>query len=97
MRFHRAPFVFTLALSFLSLLLPFAATISYAQETTGGLQGNQGRFGAYSKLYGSGFQPDLAWWQGDPDGQQGQLRFANLPPGPYVITVTAKGFSRPEA
>jgi hypothetical protein len=95
MRFHRAPFVFTLALSFLSLLLPFAATISYAQETTGGLQGTirdaSGAVLPNSTVAVS--SPTLPGGKVTQSDSKGNYRLSNLPPGPYVITVTAKGFT----
>src|SRR5229473_7592700 len=81
----------------ISLVLTLCAFFSFsalAQETTGGLQGTvKDATGAVmpnakvmvtsSTLVGSK--------EIDTDGS-GYYRFANLPPGTYTITVTAKGF-----
>ncbi|HEX8815265.1 MAG TPA: TonB-dependent receptor [Terriglobales bacterium] len=75
----------------LALLL---AGMSFAQETTGGLQGTvkdpTGAVvpSAHVVITGSSLVGNKAQ---DSDAA-GYYRFANLPPGTYTITVTAKGF-----
>jgi hypothetical protein len=76
------------------LCLLFSAAV-FAQETTGGLQGTvKDPSGAVvSKAHvvvsGSSLIGDKA---ADTDSG-GYYRFANLPPGTYTVTATAKGFS----
>jgi outer membrane receptor protein involved in Fe transport len=86
---------FCMLISVCFLGLALSALPLYAQETTGGLQGTvKDPSGAVvprahvvvtgSTLVGSKEE--------DTDGS-GYYRFANLPPGNYTLTVTAKGFS----
>ncbi len=87
---------FWVVLSICCLIIVTLPALSlYAQETTGGLQGTvKDPSGAVvprahvvvtgTALVGSKEQ--------NTDGS-GYYRFANLPPGDYTITVTAKGFS----
>ena len=82
----------TLVQTFALLLL---ATTVFAQETTGGLQGTvRDQSGAvlskaHVVLTGSTLVGDRT---ADTDGS-GYYHFANLPPGTYTVTVTARGFS----
>src|SRR6202011_4966415 len=84
-------------LSFFLSIVTFVILFSsgaVAQETTGGLQGavkdpsGASVPGAKVVVTGSGLVGDK---QAQTDSA-GYYRFANLPPGTYVITVTAKGF-----
>ncbi len=95
MRSHRAPLVLTCVVSFLSLFLPFTAGISYAQETTAGLQGavKDGTGAVIPNATVTISSPTLVGDKTTVTDKQGNYRFANLPPGPYVINVTAKGFT----
>jgi hypothetical protein len=74
-------------------LLLFAATM-FAQETTGGLQGSvkdpSGAvvYQAHVVVLGASLTGEKT---ADTD-RSGYYRFANLPPGSYSVTVTAKGF-----
>jgi hypothetical protein len=71
------------------------AHVAKAQETTGGLQGTvkdpSGASvpGAHVVVTGTSL---VRTKEVDTDSS-GYYRFANLPPGKYTITVTAKGFS----
>ena len=86
MRFH------TLMLCIAALLL--FASGAVAQETTGGLQGTvKDQSGAvvpnaHVVVHGATLVVDKGI---DTDGS-GYFRFANLPPGDYDVTVSAKGF-----
>lgn len=66
-----------------------------AQETTGGLQGTvkdpSGAVVPKAHVVVNGAAL-VGSKEDDTDGS-GYYRFANLPPGPYTITVTAKGFT----
>lgn len=79
-------------LAIIALLLSGVAI--YAQETTGGLQGTvkdaSGAVigGAHVEVIGS----NLVGSKSIDTDSSGYYRFANLPPGAYAITVTAKGF-----
>ncbi len=79
--------------SFLFVLALLAA-VAFAQETTGGLQGTVRDptsavvSNAHVELTGSSL---VGKKEADTDGS-GYYRFANLPPGTYALTVTAKGF-----
>jgi Carboxypeptidase regulatory-like domain len=81
--------VFAVAIT-LSLSVPSAV----AQETTGGLQGtvkdSSGAVVAGAKVVVVG--DALVGSKEIDTDTSGYYRFANLPPGPYTITVTAKGF-----
>src|SRR5215472_1362725 len=76
-------------------LLFAVAQVAMAQETTGGLQGTvkdpSGATipGAHVVVTGSAL---VGSKEADTDSN-GYYRFANLPPGNYTITISAKGFS----
>jgi hypothetical protein len=80
--------------SFLFVLALLAA-VAFAQETTGGLQGvvrdpsSAVVANAHVELTGSALAGKK---EADTDGA-GYYRFANLAPGTYTLTITAKGFS----
>jgi hypothetical protein len=95
MRFYRVFFVLTCVLSFLSFSLPFGAVTSYAQETTAGLQGTvkDGTGAVIPNATVTISSPTLVGDKTVVTDKQGNYRFANLPPGPYVVNVTAKGFT----
>jgi outer membrane receptor protein involved in Fe transport len=75
--------------------LAVSALSLYAQETTAGLQGTvkdpSGAVVARAHVAVTG-STLVGSKEEDTDGS-GYYRFANLPPGNYTITVTAKGFS----
>src|SRR5215472_7710430 len=76
-------------------LLFAVAQVAMAQETTGGLQGTvkdpSGATipGAHVVVTGSAL---VGSKEADTDSN-GYYRFANLPPGNYTITISAKGFT----
>jgi hypothetical protein len=76
-------------------ILALSAFSLYAQETTGGLQGTvkdpSGAVvpGAHVVVTGT----TLVGSKSENSDGSGYYRFANLPPGNYTITVTAKGFT----
>jgi hypothetical protein len=74
-------------------LLLFAATM-FAQETTGGLQGSvKDPSGAVvSQAHVVVVGASLTGEKAADTDKSGYYRFANLPPGSYTVTVTAKGF-----
>jgi hypothetical protein len=74
-------------------LLVFAASM-FAQETTGGLQGSvKDPSGAVvSQAHVVVVGTSLTGEKTADTDKSGYYRFANLPPGSYVVTVTAKGF-----
>ena len=83
-------------LTLLQILAMFLfATAAVAQETTAGLQGTvkdpSGAVVVKARVVVSGTTL-VGNKQAETDGS-GYYRFANLPPGTYSITVTAKGFS----
>ena len=92
MRFERFPRVCGWLLAVTVLLATSAAV--FAQETTGGLTGTvrdtSGAVvsGAHVEVMGT----TLAGKKVMDADSAGNYRFANLPPGIYTITVTAKGF-----
>jgi Carboxypeptidase regulatory-like domain len=95
MRPFRPLLALTCLLSFIFLALPFTATISYAQETTGGIQGTV-KDGAGAVLPDTTVtvsSPSLVGGKTTTTDKQGNYRFTNLPPGPYVVTARAKGFT----
>ena len=75
----------------LLLLMPLAG---HAQETTGGLQGTvkdpSGAVVPHAAVAIA--SASLAGGKEQDTDSSGSYRFANLPPGSYTITVTAKGF-----
>jgi hypothetical protein len=79
-----------LVLVVMSVPLPLAI----AQETTGGLQGTVKDYtgavvsGAHVEVKGS----TLVGSKSADTDSAGYYRFANLPPGTYSLSVTAKGF-----
>ncbi len=78
----------------LVFVLALLVAVTFAQETTGGLQGivrdptSAVVSGAHVELTGSTL---VGKKETDTDGA-GYYRFANLPPGTYLLTVKAKGF-----
>ena len=77
----------------LLLLVLFAPTL-LAQETTGGLQGTvkdpSGAVVPHARVVVTG--TTLVGSKEVLTDSSGYYRFANLPPGLYVLTVTAEGF-----
>src|ERR1700758_362019 len=67
----------------------------FAQETTGGLQGtikeSSGAVISHAQVQIAG--TSLVGTKQVTTDDSGYYRFANLPPGTYKITVTAKGFA----
>jgi len=80
---------------FFLFVLALLAAVAFAQETTGGLQGTVRDptsavvANAHVALTGTSL---VGKKEADTDGA-GYYRFANLPPGVYAITITAKGFT----
>jgi hypothetical protein len=76
-------------------LLSFVPRASYAQETTGGLQGTvkdpSGAVVPGAKVVVTGAA--LVGSKETDTDSSGYYRFANLPATNYTITVTAKGFA----
>jgi Carboxypeptidase regulatory-like domain len=95
MRLYRGFLVVAAFLPIVSLSLPFTATTAYAQETTAGLQGTvkDGTGAVLPNVAVTVSSPSLVGDKTTTTDKQGNYRFANLPPGPYVISTTAKGFS----
>src|SRR5215467_6470384 len=85
--------VLTLLCSLTMFTLP--ALSLYAQETTGGLQGTvkdpSGAVVPKAHVVVTG--TTLVGSKEENTDNSGYYRFANLPPGDYTITVTAKGFT----
>jgi hypothetical protein len=96
MRFFRlqgVALVFALALA-LGLTLPVLQQPTYAQETTGGLQGTV-KDPSGAVVPGASVTvttPTLVGSKEVVTDAAGYYRFANLPPGSYTITVKAAGF-----
>src|ERR1700675_4456499 len=91
MRFKRSLLVtFLLAVAFCLL----ASTHMFAQETTGALQGTvkdpSGAVVSHAQVVVT--SNILAGNKTVNTDSSGYYRFANLPPGSYVVTITAKGF-----
>src|ERR1700680_5345317 len=91
MRFKRSVLVTFWLAAALCLL---ASTQMFAQETTGALQGTvkdpSGAVVANAQVVAT--SNTLVGNKTTNTDASGYYRFANLPPGSYVITVTAKGF-----
>src|SRR2546426_12110792 len=70
------------------------SSLAFAQETTGGLQGTvkdpSGAVVPHAQVVVIGNA--LVGSKETETDTSGYYRFANLPPGTYTITVTAKGF-----
>src|SRR4029077_6544892 len=83
-----------LAISLALALCTFFSISALAQETTGGLQGTvkdpTGAVVPGAKVVVTGAA--LVGSKELSTDASGYYRFANLPPGAYTITVTAKGF-----
>src|SRR5580704_12978784 len=97
MRIHRGLLALFCVFSFVLLSsLPFTAvTSAYAQETTAGLQGTikDGTGAVIPNATVTISSPTLVGDKTTLADKQGNYRFANLPPGPYVVNVSAKGFT----
>ncbi|MGA6982020.1 MAG: carboxypeptidase regulatory-like domain-containing protein [Candidatus Sulfotelmatobacter sp.] len=74
--------------------LLFMVAQMFAQETTGGLQGtvkdSSGAVVAHAHVVVTG--TSLVGEKADDTDAAGYYRFANLPPGTYTVSITAKGF-----
>ena len=90
----RASFFCSL-LSVFVLSLFITASPSYAQETTGGLQGTikDGSGAVVPNATVSVSNPSLAGGKTTQSDSKGNYRFTDLPPGPYIVTASAKGFT----
>jgi hypothetical protein len=77
------------------VVIALFAMSAFAQETTGGLQGTvkdpSGAVVGHAQVVLTG-NSLMGTKQVETDGN-GYYRFANLPPGTYSMTVTAKGFN----
>jgi Carboxypeptidase regulatory-like domain/TonB dependent receptor len=95
MRLYRGFPALACILPFFCLSLPFTATAAYAQETTGGLQGTvkDGSGAVLPNTTVTISNPSLVGGKATTTDKQGNYRFTNLPPGPYVLTAAAKGFT----
>ena len=95
MRLYRALLALTCILTFGFLSSTFTAATAYAQETTAGLQGTvkDGTGAVIPNATVTISSPTLVGDKTVLTDKQGNYRFANLPPGPYVVNVTAKGFT----
>lgn len=77
------------------LVFALCATVAFAQETTGGLQGTvKDSTGAVvPNAQVSITSTAMIGAKTANTDNSGYFRFANLPPGTYTITVSAKGFN----
>ncbi len=79
----------------LAMMMVFLLTFSFAQETTGGLQGTvkdeKGALVAKAQVELTGTA--LVGSKTSSTDASGYYRFANLPPGVYVVTVKSAGFA----
>src|ERR1700737_4729011 len=84
---------FSALLKCVGALLLFVSS-AVAQETTGGLQGTikdpSGAVVPHAQVVTQG--TSLVGTKTAETDSNGYYRFANLPPGGYTLTVTAKGF-----
>src|SRR6266704_1825099 len=82
----------TLALCFLAILLMTSTAI--APETTAGIQGSvkDASGAALTKATVEVTSPALQGVKKQDASSSGTYRFSNLPPGDYIVTVTAPGF-----
>ena len=78
----------------LVFVLALLAAFAFAQETTGGLQGivRDPSSAVVPKAHVVVAGTALLGNKSEDTDASGYYRFANLPPGMYTITVTAKGF-----
>lgn len=78
----------------LALFAILICSCAFAQETTAGLQGTvkDSSGGIIIKASVEVSSPSLIGTKKVETDQGGYYRFANLPPGPYTVTVTAPGF-----
>src|SRR3954471_24135578 len=81
-------------LGLLALTLMLTSTIAFGQETTAGLQGTirDSSGGAIAKAGVTVTSQALIGMKKLDTDSSGYYRFANLPPGPYTVTVSATGF-----
>src|ERR1700744_6269138 len=96
MRSYRAFLGFSYAfLFFIALSASFTASVSYAHETTAGLLGTvkDGTGAVIPNATVTISSPTLVGDKTTTTDKQGNYRFANLPPRPYLVNVTAKGFT----
>src|SRR6202041_418203 len=95
MRLNRVLLALTCVLTFSFLSLTFTATTVYAQETTAGLQGTikDGTGAVIPNATVTISSPTLVGDKTTLADKQGNYRFVNLPPGPYIVNVAAKGFT----
>src|SRR5580704_13215137 len=83
-----------LSLGAIGSLCTFSPSV-YAQETTGGMQGAV-KDATGAVIPGAEVRvasPSLVGGKLTQTDSKGNYRFTNLPPGPYVLTVKAQGFT----
>ena len=83
----------------LMFVLALLAAVAFAQETTGGLQGTvrDPSSAVVPRAHVVVAGTTLLGKKSEDTDASGYYRFANLPPGVYTITVTAKGFKTSNA